>query len=266
MEEIDLREVAKTFWKKKFHILIILAIFVIVGVIYTYNFVTPKYTAKTTLILASINRTTSTTSDNGYTDTSVIDKDISLSSKLVSTYRELIRSKNVLAQVIENLDIDISEESLKKMISVDAVGDTALIEISVENKSAELACYVANETANIFKEYIKGIYDVENVQIIDVAEIETEPSNVHHKRDIAIFGLIGIVVSAGYVLILNMLDTTVKSIEDVEEMTGLPVLASLPTLESFEKTTSSKKSKIDLKNVGARVKSKEKKKGGNKHE
>ena len=97
--------------------------------------------------------------------------------------------------------------------------DTELIRISVENESNELACYIANEIANVFKEQIKVYYDIENVQIVDVAEIETEPSNVHHKRDVAIFGLVGLVVSAGYVLVLNMLDTTVKSIEDVEAVT-----------------------------------------------
>ena len=237
MEEIDLREVAKTFWNKKYHIAIILLIFVIAGSVYTFNFVTPKYTAKTTLILASINAVSASNSETGYTDTSVIDKDITVNSKLVSTYSELIKSKNILRQVKANLDIDIDEDVLKKSITVATVEDTELIQISVENESSELASYIANEIANVFKEQIKVYYDIENVQIVDVAEIETEPSNVHHKRDVAIFGLIGLVVSAGYILILNMLDTTVKSIEDVEAVTKLVVLATLPVLDSFEKTS-----------------------------
>jgi len=244
MEEIDLREVAKTFWNKKYHIFVIIMLFIVAGFVYTFNFVIPKYTAKTTLILASINGISASNSDTGYTDTSIIDKDITVNSKLVSTYSELIKSKNILRQVKANLDIDIDEDVLKKSISVDTVEDTELIRISVENESSELASYIANEIANVFKEQIKVYYDIENVQIVDVAEVETEPSNVHHKRDIAIFGLVGLVVSAGYVLILNMLDTTVKSIEDVEETTKLVVLAALPTLDSFERPTSksSKKS------------------------
>lgn len=235
MEEIDLREVAKTVWSKKIQIIVIVAVFAIIGGIYTYNFVTPKYTAKTTLILASINGMASNNNDSINADTTAIDKDISLNSKLVSTYSELIKSKNILRRVISNLDIDIDEEALKKSITVDTVEDTELIRISVENTNNELACYIANEIANVFKEQIKVYYDIENVQIVDVAEIENNPSNVHHKRDIAIFGLIGMVVSAGYVLILNMLDTTVKSMEDLEEITKLPVLASLPTLDNLER-------------------------------
>lgn len=253
MEEIDLREVAKTLWSKKIQVIVIIAIFVILGAIYTYNFVTPKYTAETTLILASVNdltQDTTTTQNNGYVDTSVIGRDIDLASKLVSTYSELIKSNNILRQVKKNLNIDIDENDLKKSITVDTVEDTELIKISVENENAELACYIANEIANVFKDQIQVYYDIENVQIVDVAEVPTEPSNIHHKRDIAIFGLIGVVIAAGYVLILNMLDTTIKSSDDVEEITKLPVLASLPIIENVENTK----------------KKKSKKKGGRRHE
>ena len=45
------------------------------------------------------------------------------------------------------------------------------------------------------------------------------------------------VVSVGYVLIYNMLDTTIKSIDDVEEATKLTVIAVLPTLVSFDKAS-----------------------------
>jgi len=249
MEEIDLKEVAKTFWKKKIEVILIVILFAVIGGVYTFNFVVPKYSAKTTLILASINGMN--TNGSSSADTSAIDKDISLNSKLISTYSELIKSKNILRQVKNNLEIEIDEDSLKKAITVDTVEDTELIRITVTNENNELACYIANEVANVFKEQIKVYYDIENVQIVDVAEVETEPSNIHHKRDIAIFGLIGAVVAAGYVLIINMLDTTIKSIEDVENVTKLSVLASLPTLDSFEGSKS--------KNKGLRS-------GGKKHE
>ena len=42
------------------------------------------------------------------------------------------------------------------------------------------------------------------------------------------------VVSVSYVLIVNMLDTTIKSPEDIEKGFGVPVIASIPLIESFE--------------------------------
>ena len=112
-------------WKIK--ILLIVAIFIAIGIIYTIGFVTPMYTSSTTLVLATSENSTSKA--NTITTT-----DITLNSKLVSTYSELVKSKNVLRQVISNLGIDIKEEELKKNITVSSVKDTELIEISVKSE------------------------------------------------------------------------------------------------------------------------------------
>ena len=72
------------------------------------------------------------------------------------------------------------------------------------------------------------IYNIDNVQVVDVAEEDNKPSNINHKRDILIFSLIGLVVSIIYVLIVNMLDTTIDSRDDIEKEFKLPVLASIP--------------------------------------
>lgn len=232
MEEIDLKEVFKTFWNKKFHILVILIIFVILGIIFTLNFVTPKYTSYTTLILASVNNNSNSLDNQQTVDTSTIEKDITVNSKLVSTYSVLIKSKNILRQVMTNLGIDMDEDELKKNIDVSTVEETEVIRISVTDEDPSLACSIANEIANVFKDQIKGYYyNIENVQIVDVAEEDYKPSNINHKKDIAIFVLLGMVASCGYVLVLNMLDTTVKSIEDIENIKGVTVLASLPAYD-----------------------------------
>ena len=53
MEEIDLKELLSLFWSKKTQIILIISIFMLIGVIYTVGFVTPKYTSSTTLLLAT---------------------------------------------------------------------------------------------------------------------------------------------------------------------------------------------------------------------
>ena len=251
MEDIDLKDVFKTFWNKKFDIIVILILFVIAGMVYTTNFVEPEYTSSTTLILASIN----TNSQDGTTfvsaDTAVIDKDITVNSKLVSTYSELIKSNKNIRQVKDNLKIDIDDEELKKSIDVNTVEDTELIRISVTNKNNLLACDIANEIADVFKDQIKDYYSIENVQTVDVAEESDEPSNINHKRDIAIFILLGMVVACGYVLIINILDNTIKSIEDAEKVTKLTVLAALPIYDmNYQKTKKGgKKNEKRINNV-----------------
>lgn len=226
MEEIDLKELLSLFWSKKKQIILIVLIFMILGVIYTIGFVTPMYSSSTTLVLASSN-------SNQATANTITATDITVNSKLVSTYSEIVKSKNIMRQVISNLGIKIDEEGLRKHVTVSSVKDTELIEITVTNENPSNASKIANEISKVFIDRIKDIYNIENIQIVDEAEVSTAPSNINHTKDVIIFTLVGIVVAIGYVLVANMLDTTIKSAEEVEKEFKIPVLVTIP-LYNFE--------------------------------
>lgn len=226
MEELDLKELFEIFWAKKAQIVLIVLIFLIIGVIYTIGFTTPKYSAETTLILASQNNN----NQNENTITTSTSTELTVNSKLVSTYSELIKSKNIIRQVISNLNLatSISEEELKNSVTVSSVEETEIIKITVTTKIPVNSSKIANEIAKVFSEKVKEIYSIENVQVVDEAETPSGPSNINHPKDIVIFVFIGVVVAAMYVLIANMLDTTVKTAEEIEKEFKLPVLASIP--------------------------------------
>lgn len=221
MEELDLKEIFTMFWNKKIQIVLIVAIFIVIGLVYTMGFVTPKYTSSTTLVLAKAE-------DAKDTADSITTTEINLNAKLVSTYSELVKSKNVLRQVISNLGINVNENTLRNNISVTSVKDTELIEITVTNEVAEYAAKIANETAKVFTTKVSEIYNINNIHVVDEAEVSNNPSNINHTKDVVIFAFIGIVVASAYVLILNMFDTTVKTAEEVEKHFKIPVLASIP--------------------------------------
>ena len=231
MEELDLKELISIFWNKKVHIVLIVAIFMVIGIIYTMAFVTPKYQSSTTLLLAKVSNTTGTQTQDIDTITTT---EITLNSKLVSTYSELVKSKNVIRTVRANLGINADEEEIRQGVNVSSVKDTELIEITVTNKDAIYAAKIANEIAKVFTDKIKEYYNISNVYVVDEAEIETEPYNVNHIKDVAIFAFVGIVIASMYVLIINMLDTTIKSSEDIEKITGFTVLASIPIYEAID--------------------------------
>ena len=225
MEELDLKELFEIFWNKKVQIILIVLIFMVIGIIYTVGFTTPMYSSSTTLVLAG----TESSSNENQTAETITTTDLTINSKLVATYSELVKSKNILGQVISNLGINIDAEELRKNVEVTSVEDTELIEITVSNENPEYAARIANEIAKVFEEKIaKEIYNINNVHIVDEATPETEPSNVNHVKDIVIFAFIGAVVAVMYVLIANMLDTTVKTQEDIEKGIKIPVLASIP--------------------------------------
>lgn len=229
MEELDLKELFNIFWSKKGQIILIILIFMVIGIIYTVGFTTPKYSSYTTLLLVSSGNIGTTTTD------------LTLNSKLVSTYSTLVKSKTTLGQVIDNLGATISENTLKNNIAVTNEKDTEIIRITVTNEDAKFAAQVANEIANVFSEKVKEYYKLDNVQIVDKAEVETTPSNINHSRDVIMFIFIGIVAAIAYVVLLNMLDTTVKTSEDVEKLFGtLPVLAIIPVYGSENTKVKSK--------------------------
>ena len=222
MEELDLKELFNLFWSKKAAIILIILIFMVIGVIYTMGFTIPMYSSSTTLVLA-----TSGNNDTN-TNTTITATEITVNSKLVSTYSELVKSKNILRQVISNLGIKVDEDNLRKNITVSSVKDTELIEITVKNENPAYSAQIANEIAKVFTEKVKEIYNIDNVQIVDEAEVSDAPSNINHKKDVVIFAFIGVVVAVIYALISNMLDTTVKTADEIEKSFKVPVLASIP--------------------------------------
>ena len=232
MDELDLKDLFNMFWVRKLQIILIVAILVVVGFIYSYILLVPQYQSTTSILLAKSN-----TSQGDSTSSTITSTDLTLNQKLISTYSALLKSESVLTEVINNLNIDKTVNQLENSITVSAKEDTEIIEIRAADEDAQLAQRIANEVAQVFITKIaQEYYNMDNVYIVDEAKVETVPYNINHVKDLFIFAAVGFVIAVVYVLIANMLDTTVKSKEDVENKLGLTVLSSIPLCD-FKTTT-----------------------------
>lgn len=228
MEELDLKELFMIFWNRKLEIILITLVMIAIGVIYSYFFIVPQYSATTTLVL--VQQSSSSVEKNG--EAAITQADITINSKLVSTYSELVKSKAVLREVVESLGVEgLKEDNIRNNITVQSRKDTEIIEITVKNLDPNLAAQISNKIAEIFSEKVVEIYSISNIYILDRAEPNENPCNINHVKDIVIFAFIGIVISAVFVLVANMLDTTIKTEQDIENSTGLLVLSSIPNYE-----------------------------------
>ena len=230
MEEIDLRELFNIFWSKKLEIFLVIFIFMIIGAVYSIGLKMPLYSSSTSLVLAMAD----TNEKKKDSEEAITATDITLNSKLVSTYSELIKSKKVLRQVVSNLQIDENVDSLKNKIKVSSVQDTEVIKITVTHANPTYAAKIANEITKVFSKEVNELYKINNVYIVDEAEVQNSPSNINHIKDIVLFAMIGLVISSAYVFVLNMLDNTIKSSEDIENQFNIPVLVTIPLIESFK--------------------------------
>lgn len=227
MEELDLKELISIFWAKKVQIVLIIAIFIVIGFIYSYILLIPEYQSVTSILLAKSN-TTAEGSDSAMTTS-----DVTLNQQLVSTYSALVTSESVINQVINNLGIDKTVEDLEDNITVTAKDDTEIIEIAVVDEEPETARKIANEVANVFINQIAiEYYNMNNVYIVDEAKTPDEPYNINHVKDLLLFAVVGFVVACIYVLVANMLDNTVKTKEDIEKKLGLTVLTTIPIYDN----------------------------------
>ena len=229
MEEIELANIFNMFWSRKLKIILIIIISVMIGGLYTIKFTKPIYNSSTTLLLVS-----STNSVSG--NNSVTVGDITINSKLVSTYINLIKSNSVISDVIRNLNLQSNEDEIRNSISVNFITGTQLIEIIVKNENPETTAQIANETTKVFTEKIKELYNINNVQVVNEAQIPNTPSNINYVKTITTFFIIGVIISTLYVFIANISDLTIKTSEDIERRFKLPVLAATPINEKKKKT------------------------------
>ncbi len=203
------------------------------GYFYSFYYKTPLYKSSSTILLVNNNNTNSSTT--------VTQSDLTLNQKLVSTYSEIITSKNILDQTIKNLNIDMNANTLSKNITVSSVTGTEIIKISVTNANPELAANITNELVKVFSEEVKRLYNIDNVNVIDQAKIETVPYNVNHIKDLIAFSGMGIVISALFIFIVFFWDNTIKDEKDIENYIGLSTLAKIPL---FSKKSDGEKNEI----------------------
>ena len=177
MEEFNVSEFINYYISKSLLVVAFLALGLACSIFYTDELQIPLYKSQTSLVLTRSSDTSTITNT-----------DISLNKNLVSTYREIIKSRRILSKVINNLNLATTEKELSKEISVTSANDTELIIISVVDEDSKKARDIANEIATVFKKEITSIYNIENISIVDEAIRAIEPYNVSVVKQYLIGG------------------------------------------------------------------------------
>ena len=230
MEEIDIKDFLG--YLKKFLIPMIVVAVLATGASIFYNLAikTPMYKTSTTVVLAQ------QTGDNN--TSSVTLNDISINQKLVATYTEIVKSKLVLEQVISDLKLDTTAEKLAKHVTVAAIEDTEILKITVEDGNRIAAAQIANKIADVFTKEIVNIYQLNNVSVIDVAQVNDKQSNNTTVRDAVIALLISVFGISAIAFVIYYFDDTIKYNEDLEKKIGLPIAGKVIKSDLEKKSAS----------------------------
>lgn len=221
MEEINLKEFFN-YYKKYIIIVILISLIFCIGIaIYDKVFKTPKYTTNTTVVLVKDENNTTIGNDT------INQSDITLNQKLVATYREIVKSKLVLEQVIDKLNLNYSYEDLYSEVRVSAVEETEILKISVTDADSKLAADIANKIATVFETEITKIYKLNNVSVIDKAVVSEEPSNNTLIRDVILALFLAIAGTSGIIFVIYYFDDTLRNTENAESELEMPVIAKV---------------------------------------
>ena len=218
-EDIDIKRILEIILSKKLLIVLILLFSILFGYVYSYYYKKPEYKSSVTILLVA---------DENKTNKELTQTDLNINNGLISTYSSIAKSTNVVQKTIENLELNMSASSLQKKVEAKQIDSTQFLKISVTNANPELAKNIANELANVFTQQIKEIYNLQNISIVDEAEVEQNPCNVNHMKDIIMFAFAGLFLAMVSVVAIFMFDDTIKSEEDIEKNVKLKAIGTLP--------------------------------------
>lgn len=210
--------------RKRF--LLILAVAIVVGIgatLFTYLLQGDVYQARSTIIVSSVKGADSAAVPLTYND-------YTLNVKLVNSYSVLCKTDRVLDQVITELGLPMTPAQLADKITVSSAKDTEIIHIAVKDGDPVRAQAITNSVTRIFQKEVTEIMKMDNVQIIDEARLPGASVSPNRIRNVALGLAVGLVLGFGLAFLIEILDRSVKSEEQITELLGIPVLGSVPRI------------------------------------
>jgi len=226
-ENMNLQEFLHFMKKRMFLILSLTIITTLVAGIVSFIVITPSYQASTQILV-----------NQEKSETPLLNVgEIQTNLQLINTYNVIIKSPAILDIVRDELALEsLSTETLNEKIEVSAVGDSQVVTITAEDPDQFIARDISNTTAIVFQREISKIMNVDNVNILSKAVAKNDQSPIKpNKMLYMIIGLLGgLMLGVGLAFILEYIDNTIKTEQELENLLGLPVIGAIPSMEPKE--------------------------------
>ncbi|WP_416046153.1 YveK family protein [Priestia megaterium] len=230
-ETINLRDLFQVLRKRLWLIALIAIIAATISAVISFFVLTPVYQTSTQ-ILVNQAKSEQQLYNAGAVQTNV---------QLISTYNDIIKSPAILDTVIEKLKLDGSAKSLSGQIQVTSAENSQVALITVQDTNAKRATEIANTTASVFQQKVPKIMNmnIDNVSILSKADLAASKSPVKPQPvlNIAIALVVGLMVGIGLSFLLEYLDNTIKTEQDIENILELPVMGVITNIKDVPKAT-----------------------------
>lgn len=186
-EELDILNICKTFWNKRYIMAIIVAVTLVIGIIYTFAFTKPMYKTASKIVI----------------------------DKSDASIAESLPNAEVLKQVGNELEKDFL--LISKEITTKYDKTTKTIEIEIEDKNSEDSYNMATKYQEFLKTNLEEDYQIQKFDIVEEPQLQEQAYNINHAKDILISLAIGIVLDIIYLFVLLNL-SGISNCEQIENL------------------------------------------------
>ncbi|MDK0908190.1 Wzz/FepE/Etk N-terminal domain-containing protein [Clostridium perfringens] len=232
MEEItiNLQEITYALKKRWKLIALITIAATLVSAILSFFVIKPQYEASTKLFIGK---------QESNQNAAVYDNsDIMMYQKLMKTYAELVKTSDLVTKAVKSANLDYNQNEIKGILSnLTAIpsADTQILDLSFKGENPKEVLKVTEAITNEFISESKELIPNGNVQVIQKAQLPEHPVSPNKKLNIIIAFVLGLIVGVGVVLLIEYLDNTFKSREELERTLDLPIIGAIPDYDNMEK-------------------------------
>lgn len=167
-------------------------------------------------------------SSEGSNSSSALSSDLSASQMLANDVATLLQSDRVMTDAADQLGLP----NLRGYdITVTSESTTRVITLQVTSSDAQGSANVANALADCVSNVAQEVMNVESVNVIDEAPTPEAPSGPNRMLYVAVAAMAGLFAAVAIVVLMDVVDTRVRSAEDVEELLELPVIGRIPQMK-----------------------------------
>ncbi|AZV55515.1 Wzz/FepE/Etk N-terminal domain-containing protein [Clostridium sp. AWRP] len=223
MEEettLDLRDFYYILKKRfKLIVLVTVACTLLAGIL-SFFVIKPTYEASTTIIVGKPEN--SQKSNTQYNE-------VMMYQNLVKTYAQIAGSNAVMESASNKMNGSVSAGQLQKIITVTPQQGTQILQIKGQSKDPSQAVNMVNAVSNSFITESKRVFPTGgDIQIMDRPQFPNKPVKPKKVLNMAIAFFIGLMASVGFSFMLEYMDNTIKTEEDVNKTLGMPVIGIIP--------------------------------------
>ena len=222
-QEIRLDEIFDALKKRWLMIVSITLIAAIIAAVLSFFVIKPKYEASTKLFIGK-----EEAESQGYSQ-----NDVTMYQKLMKTYTATIKTKDLVEKALGSSNLEVDTKSVLENLTVTSLADTQILEVKYKSIDPMEAKTIIEEITDEFIETSKKLVPNGNIQIIESVEMPEKPVSPNKKMNIAIAFALGLMVGVGLALLLEFLDNTFKTKEQVERELEIPVLGTIPQVKEY---------------------------------